>query len=195
MWANGKLKTAITSADTYFALADNIGFQQALVGDIIVVNRVRAPEQMLITGFDETLKLIQVIRGYNGTPVSDYKKGTCLKIFRVLNAVAQTELTYEDQLQVDGTVKKNVLTKSQLVYEWSANDTCVPGCFNFEFKLLKMLASMSMISTQSVPSFASFTPSEYGCSIGDGVDWVRRFPTEGSFVVKVQPSPTSELLT
>jgi hypothetical protein len=197
MWANAKLKSAITSTDTYFALADGIGFQQALVGDIIVVSRVRNPEQMLITGFDENLKLVQVLRGYNGTPVGDYKKGTCLKIFRVLNSVAQTELTYEDQLQVDGTVSTNVLTKSQLVYEWLSNDTCVPGCFNFEFKLLKMTTSMSMVNSLSIstPSFTSFTPSEYGCFIGEGVEWVRRFPTDGSFVIKVQQSPTSESLT
>lgn len=197
MWACGKFKKAVLSSDTYFGLADNIGFEQSLVGDIIVVGQIRNPEQMLIIGFDETNKLIEVHRGYNGTPVNDYKKGTKIDIFRVLNAVAQTELTYEDQLQVDGTVTLNVLVKSELVYEWSSNDTCVPGCFNFEFKLLKMTASMGMVQSLSasvVPSFVSYTPSAYGCEIGTNVDWVRRFPPENAFLVHVANTNTSENL-
>lgn len=199
MWASAKFKRALLNTDTYFALADNIGFEQALIGDIIVVNQVRNPEQMLIIGFDEGNKLVQVQRGYNGTPVNPYKKGTKIDIFRVLNAAAQTEMTYQDQLQVDGTVKANVLTKSELVYEWTVNDTCVPGCFNFEFKLLSMDSEMSMgmIQSQSVsvtPSFTSYTPSQDACYLGSNVSWVRRFPTEKAFIISIENTQTSETL-
>jgi hypothetical protein len=51
MWAKGRLKAAITDSDTYFALADNIGFEQIMVGDVIVCDRARLPEHMLVIGF------------------------------------------------------------------------------------------------------------------------------------------------
>ena len=129
MWVKAKLKKDLATTDTYFALADNIGFEQCKVGDIIVMDRVRAPEQMLITGFDESLKLIRVQRGYNGSLIGNYKKGTSLRIFRILNAIATTEMDKEDIPQIDGTTKKDVLVESRLVYEWFAQDTCLPGCF------------------------------------------------------------------
>lgn len=138
MWANAKLKKAITVDDLYFGLADNIGFQQVMVGDIIVMGRVRAPEYMLVEAFDEENKLILVQRGYRGTTISNWKKGTPLKIFRILNAPAQTETVLEDIQQVDGTVLKDQLTASYLVYEWRPEDTCLPGCYWAEFKILKM---------------------------------------------------------
>ena len=53
MWANARLKKAITTDDLYFGLADNIGFQQVMVGDIIIMGRVKAPEYMLVEAFDE----------------------------------------------------------------------------------------------------------------------------------------------
>jgi hypothetical protein len=49
------------------------------------------------------------------------------------------EATYEDIQHVDGTTEKNVLTGSFLVYEWQPEDTCLPGCYWFEFKVLKMI--------------------------------------------------------
>jgi hypothetical protein len=75
MWTNARLKTSIDSGDTYFRLADDIGFDQIMQNDIIVVDRPRLPEQMLVTGFDETNKLVQVQRGYHGTTAQSYKKG------------------------------------------------------------------------------------------------------------------------
>ncbi len=201
MWAKGKLKKAITTADTYFGLADNIGFEQCMVGDIIVMERARAPEQMLVTGFDEYNKLIKVQRGYNGSLISSFTKGSKLRIFRVLNATAATEMVKEDILQVDGTTKEDVITRSSLVYEWQANDTCLPGCYWLEFKLLKMLGSMSMVSSMylvgglSTPSvsFISYTPDQTGCGLGTGVDWVRRFPIKNEgFLIHIIDSPTSE---
>lgn len=201
MWANGKLKKAITVDDIYFGLADNIGFDQAQVGDIIVMTRVRSPEQMVVTGFDETNKFIQVQRGYNGSVISAYPKGAKLRIFRVLNAIASTEMVREDIPQVDGTTSTNVLTKSTLIYEWQSGDTCNPGCYWFEFKVLKMTEMLSMshmgpmMIASVTPSFVSYTPSQSGCGIGDSVDWVQRYPTLGDgFLIQVIDSPTSESL-
>jgi hypothetical protein len=199
MWAEGKLKTAITVDDTYFALADNIGFEQAMVGDIIVMSRVRAPEQMLVTGFDEANKLIQVQRGYNGSVISAYSRGSVLRIFRVLNSIASTEMTREDLTNVDGTTDEAVLTKSTLVYDWQAQDTCLPGCYWLEFKLLKMESDddeedSSLFGTPSVStSFVSYTASQTGCELGDSVEWVQRYPTnQKGLLVQILDSPTAE---
>ncbi len=138
MWAKAKLKKRITSDCEYFRLADDIGFEQIMVGDIIVMERVRSPEYMLVLGFDECNKLVRVQRGYRNTTPSDWKKGASLKIFRIMNSPAQTELVFEDETDVDGTVTEDVLTESYLVYEWSAEDVCLPGCYWLEFKLIKM---------------------------------------------------------
>jgi hypothetical protein len=210
MWAKAKLKKNITDSDTFFGLADNVGFQQIDVGDIIVMDRVRNPEQMLVTGFDENLKLIQVQRGYNGSQVGSYHKGSCLRIFRVLNAVAETETVTEDVMDIDGSSSIQI-TDSRLVYNWQARDTCMPGCFYAEFKLLRMViptASLTFttgflnqteffnpISTIScVPSIIpSFVPSVSGCDLGAGVEWVRRFPLEDEgFRVKIWDTGTAE---
>jgi hypothetical protein len=206
MWAKGRLKRPLLSTDTYFALADDVGFGQCTMGDIIVMDRVRSPEQMMVTGFDELNKLIQVQRGYNGSLVSDYPRGTNMRIFRTLNSVGTTEMIREDLLQTDGTTDEDVLTKSNLIYEWQANDTCLPGCYWLEFKLLKMTSvSYSMadamylaggLSTPSI-SFISYTPSQTDCSLGIGVEWVRRYPAadiEG-YLIKIVDSPTAEGIT
>jgi hypothetical protein len=199
MWAKAKLKTAITADDTYFGLADNIGFEQVLPGDIIVVDKPRAPEQMIVTEFDEANKLIQVLRGYNGSVIGSLAKGTGIRIFRVLNSVASTEMVKEDITQVDGTVTKNVITRSSLVYEWLPNDTCLPGCYWLEFKLLKMdgetmalAGPMPLMATPSI-SFISYASADFGCELGDGVDWVQRYPLSGEgLLIKIIDSPTSE---
>jgi len=139
MWAKAKLKANVQITDTYFRLANDVGFNQAMVGDIIIMDRTRLPEQMLVTGFDETNMLIQVQRGYHGTTPSFWKKGTGLKIFRILNAPAVTEMILEDKEELDGHKEKDHLADSLLVYEWQPNDVCLPGCYWLEFKLLKML--------------------------------------------------------
>lgn len=139
MWALAKLKSAITETDTYFSLADNIGFEQIMVGDIIAMDRARLPEYMLVTGFDETNKFVRVQRGYRSSTASAWPKGQAMKIFRVLNAPAEAELTYEDIQNVDGTTTEDVLSEAILSYEWQAEDTCLPGCYWLEFKVLKMI--------------------------------------------------------
>lgn len=140
MWAKGRLKAAMTTDSTYFSLANGIGFDQIMIGDIIVMERVRAPEYMLVTAFDEENKFVQVERGYRDTTVSAWKKGTALRIFRIMNGIAETEVVKEDVTNPDGTTSLDVLTESYLYYEWSPEDTCLPGCYWLEFKVLKMKA-------------------------------------------------------
>lgn len=254
MWAKAKFKKTVAPTDTYFSLADNIGFNQLMVGDIIVVDRPRSPEQMLVVGFDEDDYLVLVERGYHGTTPQTWKKGTPLRIMKFMNSPGQTEMIYEDILQIDGTTTPHVLVDSFFIYEWGPNDTCLPGCYFLEFKLIKMMDYIpppptysiilnsddvdnhfspvstnndldgetilvftgpgqittpsevilpsitpypSIISgTTNIPSFTppSDMPSTFGCGVGAGVEWVRRFPVDGEgFLVKITNSPTSEM--
>jgi len=197
MWSDAKIKTALTASDTYFRLADDLGFDQIMQHDIIIIDRVRLPEQMLVTGFDETNKLIRVQRGYHGTTAEIYKKGQEIKIFRILNGVGAIESVYEDILNVDGTTTEDQLTETYLVYNWQALDTCVPGCFFLEFKLLRLAAPPSLQYNLIVPSFtpSTLTPADFGCTQGLGVEYERRFPfnTEG-FTIQIIDSPSSEAL-
>jgi hypothetical protein len=155
MWAKAKIKKNLCEEDTYFALADGIGFEQIMIGDVILVDRVRMPERMLVVGFDEGDGLVLVQRGYQGTTPGFHKRGTPVRIFRVMNAPAQTEMLIEDIEQVDGTVKKDQITSSYLVYEWKAGDTCLPGCYWLEFKLLKMIDPSEAVATSSITSAAA----------------------------------------
>jgi len=199
MWAKAKFKKPVYYSDLYFGFQDEIGFGQVNQGDLIVIDQVRAPEQMLVVGFDEVNRLIQVQRGYHGTIPRSYTRGTEVKIFRVLNSPAITEMDRQDIPQVDGTVKTDVLVESRLVYEWAAQDTCFPGCYFFEFKLIKMIGVPFMGITGIIPSgpisFISYTADELGCQLGAGVEWVRRFPVgEEGYLIRIGESPTSENL-
>ena len=139
MWALAKLKANILDTDTYFALADNIGFNQVMMGDIIVLDRARNPEHMLVIGFDETNYLIRVQRAYHGTTASAWKKGTQMRIFRIMGAPADGSVEFSDIQEVDGTVTKDVMQSSILSYSWQPEDTCLSGCYWLEFKVLKMI--------------------------------------------------------
>jgi len=112
MWAVGKLKKDISDTDVCFGLADNIGFFQALPGDIIIMNQVRSSEAMTVIGFDEKNKLIKVERGTNGTTASCWKRGNGLRIFRFKDAPATTEMKFEDIDNLDGTKQCNQLVES-----------------------------------------------------------------------------------
>jgi hypothetical protein len=180
MWLRARLKLAITGTDTTISLAGNVGFEQILVNDIIIMDRVRSPEQMRVTGFDESNHLINVIRGYSSTAVP-WKRGQCMRIFRFMNSPGITEMVYDDVLQTDGCTK-NQLVRSNITYEWLPNDTCTPGCFFLEFKLMKMGAN--------VPNQTPLS----GCGIGTNVEWVRRFPLLGDgYNISIVNSPTTEL--
>jgi len=184
MWALAKLKTAIAADDTEIAFADNIGFHQILPGDIIIADRVRSPEKMLVTGFNEESGLVEVQRGYDGTLTSAWKKGQRLRIFRFMNQAGVTEMVMESPTGLEAeTTTEETLAESYLIYEWAANDTCVPGCFYLEFKLIKMLDDPGEPSSDTADV----------CSIGSGVEWARRFPVQGEgFLIKVEDSPTQE---
>ena len=196
MWAKAKFKKAVTADAEYFGLADDIGFDQVMVGDVIIVDRARLPEKMLVTAFDEVNKLIKVTRGYHGTTPAAWKRGTPLRIIKFMGATAQTEMLYQDIIQVDGTTLTNQLTDSFFIYEWGATDTCLPGCYYLEFKLLKMTEEVSMLSSDEIiPSFTSpdLTPTDFGCGLGLGVEWVRRFPVSSEgFLIQIVDSPTAE---
>lgn len=196
MWAKAKLKKAITVEDTYFALADNIGFNQIMVGDIIIMDRSRLPEQMIVTAFDETNRLVMVQRGYHGTTPQAWKKGTPLRIMKFMGATAQTEMLYQDILEIDGTTTSNVLTDSFFVYEWGPNDTCLPGCYYLEFKLLKMyvaqLASESslMAVDRAGQCRASFlaSPTQLWFPRTSAADWVQGWSGCGGFPLTAKAS-------
>jgi len=196
MWATGKLRKAIDADVTYFQLADNIGFDQIMVGDIIVMDQVRAPEHMLVTNFDEVNSFVQVQRAYNGTLPRAWSKGAAMRIFRVMNAPAEYETVYDDVLQADGSTLQDQLMQSFLVYEWTDNDTCLPGCYLLEFKLLKMQSEEELtlsIQQNTVPSWSPSTV-DYGCAKGAGVEWIRRFPADKEgFLIQVVNSPTAEM--
>ena len=202
MWAKGKLKTHISETDTYFSLADNIGFNQIMVGDIIIMDRPRLPEQMLVIGFDENNRLVEVQRGYHGTTAQIWKRGTPFRILKFVGATAQTEMVYHDSIEMDGTTNHHVLLDSFFVYEWGPNDTCLPGCYYLEFKLLKMQEVEMMAQSiddcnipSVVPSFTdpNFTPADFGCGLGAGVEWIRRFPVDSEgFLIQIVNSPTAE---
>lgn len=198
MWAKSKIKKTISPSDTYFSLADNIGFNQIMVGDIILMDQARLPEKMLVIAFDETNKLVEVQRGYHGTSIQTWKKGNPLRIIKFMGATAQTEMLYQDIIEMDGTTTQNVLMDSFFVYEWGPTDTCLSGCYYLEFKLLKMLDEEPVVSVANtiVPSFTdpTLTPVDFGCGLGIGVEWVRRFPvSQEGFLIKITDSFTSEL--
>jgi len=194
MWAKAKLKKSIDTEETNLSFADGIGFNQVMQNDIIIIDRVRGPEHMLVTGFDESNKLIKVQRAYNGTQAQSWNKGDSIRIFRLMDAPAEIESVFEDVFQTDGTVLSNQLTETFMVFNWNANSTCLPGCYWLEFKLMKMNYD-SMINSNSI-SFtpSSLTPEDFGCTSGSGVEWVRRFPSSAEgFLINIIDSPTQEL--
>lgn len=196
MWAKAKLKKPLSETDDYFALANNVGFEQSMVGDIVVMDRVRSVEQMLVVGHDEINKFVKVTRGYNGTPISSYPRNSGLRIFRILNSVGSANTVSQDVEQVDGATTTEV-AESQLSYSWQPNDTCLPGCYWLEFKLLKMVTTdmWFMATNPIIPTFTSVTTSQLGCETGSGVEWVRRFPVDrDGFSVKITDAKTSESL-
>ena len=168
MWADSKLKADIAFDDTSLALADNIGFEQVMVGDTILVDHPRSPEQMTVTGFDEAAQTITVERGASSTTASAWKKGTRLRLFRIRNGTGTIVSDLQDLLQEDGTTKTDQLTATYLTYDWQADDTTMPGCFWLEFKLTKLTELLT-------------------------VEWVRRFPSSGAFMIKIVESPTVEI--
>jgi hypothetical protein len=163
MWANSKLKSAISDSDTYISFADGIGFNQVSIGDIIILDRPRDPERVLVVSIDEDAKSIQVERAQGGTNAQSWKKGSPLKIVKFMDSPAKTEMVYEDVMELDGTTTTDVLQESYFIYEWNPYDTSLPGCYYMEFKLIKV------------------------------EEWVRRFPSDKEgFLIKITDTFTGE---
>ena len=168
MWAKSKLKTSIEDDSTQISFADNVGFYQVSVGDVIIMDRPRSPEKMLVTIINEVSKIITVNRAYDGTNAQPWKKGSPLRIIKFLNADAQTEMLYEDVTEIDGTVNQDGLIESYFIYNWNSADTLLSGCYYFEFKLIKLNESSE-------------------------VEWIRRFPTDREgFLIKINDTISSE---
>lgn len=191
MWSKAKLKKTIEPEEDHFALADNIGFYQIMVDDVIIMDQIRSPEQMKVIGFDESNKIVFVERGYNNSEAQRHLKGSSLRIFRAKDHPAQIEYVYEDIVQTDGSVK-NQLVNTFLICYWTPEMTCLPGCYWLEFKLIKM--NTSLLNHISNISFTpSLTPDDYGCSYDENIEWMRRFPLSGEgFLIKIIDSPTAE---
>lgn len=180
MWANAKLKKDITDSQDYIELMDGVGFYQVQIGDVILMNRVRGYEYLSVTGFDETNKRIYVTRGHASTLAQAWKKNTELKIFKFMNSAASISLVLEDVVSEDGTVERDKVTKRLLNYNFTASDTCLPGCYYLEFKIIKFGVSEE-------------TTTISGCGLGSGILWIRRIPLEGEgFLVKIVDSFTPE---
>lgn len=145
MWTKSKLKKNITSTDTTIQFADNVAFNQILVGDIIYVDHPRSPEYMQISSIDEDLKIITVLRAVNSTNAISWKKGTVFYIYRIISGIGSIETIYQDLISITGSVEKNQLIESNLVYDWSKNDTLTSGCYWLEFKLMKVIPQNSII--------------------------------------------------
>jgi len=167
MWFDAKIKSAIDESSDVISFADGRGFDQVLVGDVIVMDRVRSPERMLVNEIDESSKSISVERAHGGTSASSWPKGSALRAFRFMDVTAAIESVYEDVTQVDGTTS-NQLTETFLVFNWDASHTSMPGCYWLEFKLTMMS--------------------------GQEVEWVKRLPlSSDGFLVSILDSPTVEI--
>lgn len=167
MWFETKIKSAINQSATVISFADNIGFDQVLVGDLIVTDKVRNPENMVVSSIDELAKTVTVQRGQNGSAAQPMARGASINIFRFTDSPAEIESVFGDITNVDGNVT-NELLDTFLVFNWEGNQTSLPGCYRMEFKLLRIS-----------PGTAD-------------VDWTKRFPLGSSgFVINVVDSATS----
>ena len=94
----------------------------------------------MIKYIDEVSKTIEIERAQNSTISQDWPKGTSLKVFRLLNQPSQIESVFDDVTDFEGTTT-NQLVETFLVFNWDPIDTSLPGCYWFEFKLMKMSGS------------------------------------------------------
>lgn len=172
MWFEAKLKSNISNSATTIQFADNVGFDQISIGDVIVTSHPRNSEKMLVTAIDENVKSVSVQRGYSSTPSippmsQNWPKGTALKIFRFIDEPSEIESVFGDVTNLDGTTM-NELLETFLVFNWEDVHTGLPGCYKMEFKLMRIS-----------PSTAE-------------VEWTKRFPlSSDGFFINVVDSATS----
>ena len=149
MWFDAKLKAGISDSATSILFADNIGFEQVSVGDVVVVARPRSPEKMLVVGVDESAKAVVVERGRDSTSPSEWPKGTPLHVFSFINQLADVEMVMDEVESVDGT-SSEVLSESFVSFPWQPSHTALPGCYMVEFKMTMMEGS-SVAWTKRIP--------------------------------------------
>jgi hypothetical protein len=152
IWLNCKLKKNITDSETEIQLADNIGFHQIALNNVLVLNRARNPEKLLVTGFVESENKIVVQRGYDSTTPQAWNKGNSITAFRVIDDDAEIELVLEDVTKEDGTIIQDEVVDTLFTYNWSEEATSLPGCYFLEFKLTEYEEGTSdVISIRKVP--------------------------------------------
>lgn len=169
MWFDAKLKSELDPSDTELRFADDIGFQSVSVGDVVSTPQSRSPEMMLVTAVDEAERKVVVARGHEGTTPQSWPKGSPLSVFRFRGLAGSIESVFEEAESLDGTVSET-LADTLLVFDWSAPQTSLPGCYWLEFKIVKLVPGPG----------------------GDEVGWVKRVPLSApGFMVRIVDSPTS----
>jgi len=150
MWANAKLKKDISDSDFEILLADNVGLNTVIPGDVILLKSSADHELVQVASIVDNA--IMVTRGYFETTAVSWKKGTSIKIIKIMNSSATYDLVREDVIKLDGTKELNVLVESYLVYNWFVDDTRVPGEYYLEFKVIERNAQDEIISSSKYPS-------------------------------------------
>lgn len=145
MWTKSFLKKTILSVENKILLANDIGFNQLLIGDLLFFDHPRTPEYMQVISVDENTKEITVLRGLNNTAANTWKKGTTFYIYRIISSLGGIELVYDDIINITGNVIKDQLIQSNLIYNWNQNDTMLSGCYWMEFKLMKVIPQNSKL--------------------------------------------------
>lgn len=149
MWFDAKLKSSIDALSTSIMFADNVGFDQVQVGDMILTGRIRNPEKMLVVSIDESSKTVQVERARDLTVADSWPKGTILKIFRFTDHPAEIQSVFEEVENLEGSVSEE-LSDTFMVFNWAPEHTAMPGCYWLEFKLIMMDGS-SILWTKKTP--------------------------------------------
>ena len=167
MWVDAMLKSSILLSATTLRFADDIGFESVKVGDIIVTVRARSAEKMLVTSINEATHDIQVTRAQHGTVAQAWDRGSGLRVFRFQDEPAAVESVIETVESMDGSTSEE-LADTLLSFEWSGDKTSMPGCYWFEFKILK------------------FSPGS------TDPDWVKSVPlSPEGYMINIVDSPTS----
>jgi hypothetical protein len=149
MWFKAKLKSDLSSSSSTLSFADNIGFNQVNVGDVILTDRPRNSEKMVVTAIDESAKTLTVERGHDSTDAQDWPRGSLLRVFRFMDQPAQIESVFEQVSSLEGSVSEE-LVDTFMVFEFLKEHTLLPGCFLLEFSLA-MMEETSIAWAKKIP--------------------------------------------
>jgi hypothetical protein len=149
MWADAKLKKDIDESEFEILLADNVGLNSVVPDDVILFKNSSNHELMQVSTIVDNS--VMVTRGYFSTTPISWKKGSNIKIIKIMNSSATYDLVREDVIKLNGTVEQNVMVESYLVYNWFVDDTRVPGEYYLEFKVIEKNESDEIISSRKYP--------------------------------------------